>query len=195
MAISNHFFERLLSICGTPEDRDLMVEALDSGGGGSFDPAAIDTDLVFIDNNEIKTQDETDTDSKNLVIATGDITDTSDNFFSGDLTVSSGDNTSTSGGAQSGHVRIVSGNTEQGPSGRVSIITGNSNNSDSGDIILFTGGSGGSRGDVIIDAALLDLGSTPMLYEPGVSADWPVVPTTLQQALDYLAARVKALEP
>lgn len=31
--ISQHLMERLLSICGTPEDRDALVEAIKTGGG------------------------------------------------------------------------------------------------------------------------------------------------------------------
>lgn len=56
MSIPNHLMERLLSITGTPEDRDALVAAITAGGGGSsganttlsnlVGPTVINTSLI-----------------------------------------------------------------------------------------------------------------------------------------------------
>ncbi len=46
--------------------------------------------------------------------------------------------------------------------------------------------------DAVFDALAL---KNDAAFTPGVSGDWSPAPTTIQAALDQLAARVKALEP
>lgn len=47
-----------------------------------------------------------------------------------------------------------------------------------------------------VTAAKLAAGVVPAApFTPTTAGDWPVVPTTVQQALDYLAARLNVLEP
>lgn len=47
-------------------------------------------------------------------------------------------------------------------------------------------------GNSVFDALALKRNSA---FTPTTSGDWPIQPITIQEALDKLAARVKALEP
>lgn len=69
---------------------------------------------------------------------------------------------------------------------------------------VFYPSGAGATGDTGLTGATGATGSTgatgatggvASAFTPTTAGDWPVVPTTIQQALDYLAARVKALEP
>lgn len=98
-------------------------------------------------NFNFTTGDTSATDSKEILVKTGDAADA---FLSGNLTIRSG----SSGTAATGAIDIRTGGSGGDATGGVSIGTGASS-ANTGDITLITGVSGASRGIVLLDGAVI----------------------------------------
>lgn len=245
--LPDHLLEQLLTICRTPQNRDMLVEAIETGGGDltadeiAYDNAASGlaaTDLqAAVDElasgsgggGDVTTNtDQTITGIKNfqnglvtvqvtsaggtgssqpITVKTGGSSAANSGYVqlstgsahtaSGQLQLNTGDSDTTSGavaikpgyssGSVGGEVTIISGDCDTGRTGNITIASADAFTADrTGDVII-------KAGDNSDTPALV--GKVIMQFIPTVPGNWSPVPDNVVDALNQLAARVKALEP
>jgi hypothetical protein len=165
-------------------------------------------EFMWIGSSDVENSGQT----PSLLLNTGtQLTSGSTAGDTGSITIITGNNNSVDGG--SGYVELATGDAEGGPTGTIFIYTASSANASSGDVTIDTGPassaattsgditlttglvSGGAvRGDIVLTARKVDVGTTPISYSPAVSGNWAgTAPDDIKEALDRLAVVVKAL--
>lgn len=162
---------------------EISVQTGYAAGGGSSGglnlasgPANIDSGAVTINSGDANTglSGEVNIHSGNTAADSGIITLASGNSsagFSGDLNIHSGNasgltgtiniNTGDSSADGTGNIEIRTGSGSVYPSGDVLILTGNEGGAvNSGQILLRTGSSGATRGPILMQARLIQIGSS-----------------------------------
>lgn len=170
MSLPDHLLEQLLSICKTPQNRDMLVEAIETGGGDldAVEIAYDNTDSGLTATDLQSAVDElaqgsggsgADTDLSNLTSptainqdlsfgsgTTGQVVTKNETFNTQAMNVKSGDS-----GNNSGAVTISSGQATNN-SGVVYLNSGDTVDSVSGDVVINTGFSeNSSRGKIRLE--------------------------------------------
>jgi hypothetical protein len=133
-----------------------------------------------------------------FVIASADINSASSSSFfywrtgenagsgnTGGVDIASGNQTGASG--NSGIAFFKSGDSANGNSGEVRLLSGSAASGNSGNVLINTGGAGGTRGNIQLEANIVNCTQTPFnnfRAEFGTTASRPGSPVTAQQYFD-----------